>query len=191
MFETFNVTGLYIANPAVLSLYADGKFYGISIDSGESTSIVPIFDGYPISFFTKKLNIGGKDLTNYFAILLEKRGYRFSTTAEKEIIKAIKEKSCYMALDYQEELKSVEPYDYELPDGTHVIVKDERIRCTEALFRPDILGKDDNGLGQICYDVIQSCDIDIRRDMARQGRRIESLTNKTKKETKQRSKEEK
>ena len=165
MFETFNVTGLYIANPAVLSLYAGGKFYGISIDSGESTSIVPIFDGYPISFFTKKLNIGGKDLTNYLPILLEKRGYRFSTTAEKEIIKAIKEKSCYMALDYQEELKSVEPYDYELPDGYHVIIKDERIRCPEALFRPDILGKDDNGLGQICYDVIQSCDIDIRRDM--------------------------
>ena len=165
MFETFIVPGLYIANPAVLSLYYYGKFTGISIDSGESTSIVPIFDNYPISFFTRKLNVGGKDLTNYFAKSIEERGYRFSTNSEKEIVKAIKEKSCYMALDYQEELKNVEPYDYELPDGSHIIVYDQRIRCPEALFNPDILGKDDKGLGQVCCDVIQSCDKDIRKDM--------------------------
>ena len=165
MFETFNVPCLYIANSAVLSLYSAGKFTGISIDSGENTSIVPIFDGYPISFFSRKLNIGGKDLTNYLAILLEERGLRFSTWAEKEIVKAIKEKACYLALDYQEELKMVEPYDYELPDGTHLIIKDQRIRCPEALFNPEKLGKDDIGLGQLCHDVIRSCDIDIRKDM--------------------------
>lgn len=38
---------------------------------------------------------------------------------------------------------------------------------------------------------LESVILDIRKDMARQGRRIESLTNKTKKETKQRSKEDK
>ena len=136
-----------------------------SVDSGETTSIVPIFDGYPISFFTRKLNVGGKDLTDYLAKLLEERGIRFSTNSEKEMVKAIKEKSCYIALDYQEELKSVEPYDYELPDGNHVFIYDQRIRCPEALFNPEKLGKDDNGLGQICDDVIRSCDIDIRKDM--------------------------
>ena len=165
MFETFNVTGLYIANSAVLSFYSAGKFTGISVDSGETTSIVPIFDGFPISFFTRKLNVGGKDLTDYLAKLLEERGIRFSTNSEKEMVKAIKEKSCYIALDYQEELKSVEPYDYELPDGNHVLIYDQRIRCPEALFNPEKLGKDDNGLGQICDDVIRSCDIDIRKDL--------------------------
>ncbi len=97
--------------------------------------------------------------------LLSERGVKFSTNAEKEIVKAIKEKSCYMALDLYEELQSCEPYDYELPDGTHIIIKDQRIRCPEALFKPELVGKEDNGISQICFDSIQKCDIDVRRDL--------------------------
>jgi len=68
-------------------------------------------------------------------------GKFFSTSNEKEIVKAIKEKVCYTALDYEEELKIVEPFDYELPDGKNVIVKDLRIRCSEALFKPIYIRK--------------------------------------------------
>ena len=130
MFELFNVPGLYIANSALIPLYSAGKFTGISIDSGENNSrIFPVFDGYIISFAIKKLNIGGKDLTEYFSKLLEETGSRFTTRAEKEIVKSIKEKSCYVALDFEEELKSVEPFDCELPDGTHEFIKNQRIRA--------------------------------------------------------------
>ena len=97
--------------------------------------------------------------------LLTETGMRFSTTAEKEIVKAIKEKACYVALDFEEELKSVEPFDYELPDGQHVVVKDQRIRCPEALFKPMMVGKEGSGIGQTCYDSIQKCDIDVRKDL--------------------------
>ena len=96
--------------------------------------------------------------------LLSERGVKFSTNAEKEIVKAIKEKSCYMALDLYEELQSCEPYDYELPDGTHIIIKDQRIRCPEALFNPSMVGREENGIGQSCYDSIQKCEIDLRKD---------------------------
>ena len=166
MFEIFNVHGLYIAVQAVLSLYYAGKFTGMSIDSGEGvTQFVPIFDGYSLPHAISKLDIAGRDLTEYFVKLLLETGLRFTTTAEKEIVKAIKEKSCYVALDLEDEIRAVEPFIYELPDGTHVVIRDQRIRCPEALFKPSMAGKEGNGISQTCYDSIQKCDIDIRKNL--------------------------
>ena len=166
MFETFAVPGLYIAIPGVLSIYSAGKFTGIVVDSGEGvTQFVPIFEGCSLTHAVNRLNLAGRDLTEFMMKLLKETGQIFTTTEEKEIVKVIKEKVCYVALDFEEELKSVEPFDYELPDGTHVIVKNQRIRCPEALFKPSMVDKKGNGIGQTCYDSIQKCDIDVRKDL--------------------------
>ena len=166
MFEIFDIPGLYIANTDVLVLYSSGKFTGIVADSGEGvTHFSPIFDGFSLPHVTIRLDLAGRDLTEYMIKLLNESGQRFSTSAEKEIVKSIKEKACYVALDFEEELKSVETFDYELPDGTLVMVRDQRIRCPEALFKPALIGKDGIGFGQACYDSIQKCDIDIRKDL--------------------------
>ena len=166
MFETFNVPGLYIAIPAVLSLYSAGKYTGIVVDSGGYiTHFVPIFDGYSLPQANLRFDLGGRGLTEYMIKLLSEIGYKASTYYEKDNVKAIKEKACYVALDFEEELRAVEPFDYELPDGSHIVVKDQRIRCTEALFRPAMVNKEGNGIGQTCYDSIQKCDIDIRKDL--------------------------
>ena len=166
MFETFNVPGLYIANSAVLPLICAGKFNGIVIDSGgDFTHFVPIYDlfGMPHAYIQE--NYAGRDLTLYMEELLSEVGYRFSTPSEKIIVESIKQKACYVALDFDEDLKLVEQFDYELLDGTHIIIKDQRIKCTEVLFKPDIIGKDGVGIAQACYNSIQKCDIDIRKDL--------------------------
>ena len=159
--------GLYIAIQAVLSLYSAGKFTGIVADSGDGvTHFVPIFDGYSLPHAVIRLDLAGRDLTEFMMKLLTETGTRFSTTAEKEIVKAIKEKACYVALDFEEELKSVEPFDYELPDGTHIIIKDQRIRCPEALFDPSMIDKSDfMGIGEACNYSIQRCDCNLRKDL--------------------------
>ena len=145
MFETYNVPCLYIAKQPVLSLYSEGKFDGTVIDSGEGiTQVAPIFDGYVLSHAATVIKLGGGDLTKYLMSLLS----RFN---EQEIIKDIKEKSCYVSYDYEEELKYVEPYNYELPDGTHVIIKDQRIKCPEALFKPNLIDEGEAGLAEECY----------------------------------------
>ena len=142
MFETFNVPGFYIAIQAILSLYSAGKFTGIVADSGDGVAhFVPFFDGYSLPHAVIRLDLAGRDLTEYMMKLLTETGQRFSITAKKVIVKAIKEKACYFALYFEEELKYVEPFDYELPDGTHVVVKNQRIRCPEALFKPSMVGK--------------------------------------------------
>ena len=156
---------LYIANKAVLPIYSAGKNTGIVVDSGEVTDFVPIFDGFALPYGIRKLNIGGKDLTKYFCDLLSEIGYHFTTPAEKEIVKTIKEKSCYVALDFEDQLKYVEPYSYELPDQTHVVVKNQRIRCPEALFNPSLIRNDEIGIGNLCYYSIQNCGVSLRRVM--------------------------
>ena len=163
MFETFNVPGLYIAIQPVLSLYSVGKLNGLAADSGEGvTQIVPVFDGFSLPHAINKLDLAGKDLTNY---LLEKVFQRKSGKLGKKYSEIFKEKACYVALDLEEELKSVESFPYELPDGRELYIKDQRIICPEALFKPSMIGKDCIGFGESCCDSIQKCDNDIRKEL--------------------------
>ena len=164
MFETFNVPNLYIAIQAVLSLYSAGKTTGMVLDSGDGvTHTVPIFEGYSLPHAILRLDIAGRDLTEYMQNLLTEIGIRFSTTSEKEIVKDIKEKCIYIPLELEKE--SVKLYDYELPDGNHVIIKDQRIKCPEALFKPSMIGKEGLGIPDLCDLSIQKCDIDLRKDL--------------------------
>ena len=83
----------------------------------------------------------------------------------------MKEKACYVALDYEKEIKSVEPYDYELPDGNQIILKEQRIRVPEALFKPSLLNileehyTDYDSIQKKCYSLIERCDDDIKKDV--------------------------
>ena len=65
MFEYFKVDNLYIALQFVLALYSSGRTTGVSCDIGEGTTCVaPIVEGYPIQEAVRKVNLGGKDITD-------------------------------------------------------------------------------------------------------------------------------
>ena len=167
MFETFGIPGLFFASESILTLFSQGKHTGMVADSGDGiTYFDPIFYGCSLIYSLIRLNFGGRDLTEYMMKLLNNSGKIFSTDAEKEILKNIKEKSCYAALNYEEELKNVREFNYELPDGNNVIIKEQRIKCPEALFKPNLIGKEGNGIAQNCLDSIQKCNIDIRKEIS-------------------------
>jgi len=171
MFETFNVPAMYVAIQAVLSLYSSGRTTGIVMDSGDGVShVVPIYEGYSIPHAIQRINLAGRDLTEYMTVLLTERGYSFSNSAEREIVRAIKEKLAYVALDYDAEIKKSQEsseleMEFTLPDGNVLTIGNERFRCGELLFQPQMIGRESGGIADITFKSILMCDIDLRKEL--------------------------
>jgi len=124
----------------VLALYSSGRTTGVVIDSGDSvTHTVPIFEGYALPHAIQKLEIGGRDITEYLNKLVNEAGYQIE---EIDIIKEMKEKHCYIAQDYESEIKNFTENkaacekEFPLPDGNKVVMGTQRFKATETLFQP-------------------------------------------------------
>merc|ERR1719180_252086 len=99
MFETFQCPAVYVAVQAVLSLYASGRTTGCVMDSGDGVS-------YAVPAAIRRLDLAGRDLTDYLMKILTERGYNFTTSAEREVVRDVKEKLSYVALDYEAEMET-------------------------------------------------------------------------------------
>jgi actin-related protein len=172
-FEKFNVPGLFIGSTSAMSIYSCGKTNGIVIDSGESlTNFVPIYEGFSFNQSIRQVNIGGKDLTDYLIKILINKRFNIDNIQKKQIINQIKEKYCYCSYDFETEIREEEEgrsleKKFKLPDGEEVTIEFERLKTPEILFNNNLLDKkiQFKGLHGECYDSIQSCDLEMKKDL--------------------------
>lgn len=191
LFERFNIPALFTSIQAVLSLYASGRTTGLVLDSGDGvTYAVPVYDGFSIPTSFQRSDIAGRDVTEYMQLLLRKAGYTLNTSAEKEIVRTIKEKHAYIATNVREEERrayeaeaaaaatttastslsdttngKLNSDEYELPDGRNIRMGMERFKAPEILFNPGIIGSEDAGVTQLISDSLHKTDTDLRRSL--------------------------
>jgi actin-related protein len=106
-------------------------------------------------------------LTNYLVRILNEEGHRFATSAEREMVCDIKEKLCYITLDFAEEMytrRTIEKT-YTLPDMNVVTVGSERFQCPEVLFQPTLIGYDIDGVHDMTFKSLKKTDPDLRREL--------------------------
>ncbi|XP_026478012.1 actin-3-like isoform X1 [Ctenocephalides felis] len=167
MFEKFSTPAMFLATPAVLSLYACGRTTGVVVDIGHGVShTVPIYQGYALPKAAHHSPCAGMDLTNYLISLLRERGHILTTPDDRKVVHSMKEQFCRIALNFEEELKGPKTENkHTLPDGTVITMTDECIRCPEALFKTYLIDSTAQGIHEAVFSSIMACDMDIRRDL--------------------------
>lgn len=164
-FETFRTPALFFAPPPVLSLYASGRTTGVVLDIGEGVmQCVPVYEGYALPHSVTRSDVAGRDVSQHLQLLLRRSGLNFTTTAEADFVKTMKEEACYVtptgAVDSTMEKES--KTQYQLPDGHAVTLSSQRYQAPELLFNPSVIGSEELGAADVLVSSILKSDLDLR-----------------------------
>ncbi|EGZ20739.1 hypothetical protein PHYSODRAFT_259446 [Phytophthora sojae] len=158
-FEAFNVPSLFVSPQAVLSLYASGRTTGVVLDVGDGVAhVVPVYEGFTLPHAITRMDIAGRDVTRHLQLLLRRAGYNFQTSAEREVVREIKEKLCYVAFNptKEEQLEA---------EKSALAIGPEKFRAPEVLFRPEIIGSEARGVHECLVQAIMKSDLDLRKTL--------------------------
>lgn len=169
-FETFGVPSLCLMTQSVLTLYSSGRTTGLVMDSGDSvTHTVPIYEGYMIPHAVNRLNLGGRDVTNYLQRILTEQGLYFNSSAEHHMVGKLKESLCFVSQDFDSDSKRSNDEEFQtthtLPDGQVLELTKERFRGPEMLFKPMLAGIECPGVADLVMNSFKSCDYTVRNAM--------------------------
>ena len=170
LFDDMSVPAIFFASQPILSLFSTSNTSGIILESGEAVSqSCIVYEGYSLPNTFERFDYGGGDVTKYLKLLLKMKGYKLYNSNEYRFISDMKEKYCFFLpedknLDYEKVKKVLnnKKVNYYLPDGTTVLLGDERIVASEILFNPDIIGKEFLGLSDIVLSSINKTEIQLR-----------------------------
>jgi centractin len=162
----------------------------VVLDVGEGvTHCVPVYEGYALTHSIVRSDVAGRDVTRRMQLLLRRSGLAFTTTAESDLVKKMKEELCFVqqvssqttttttttGTTIQEQRnvgggggnksgmdERMVKVTYQLPDGQTVQVSEERYMAPEVLFQPSLMGSEEIGVANALVDSIMKSDLDLR-----------------------------
>ncbi|KAH0788078.1 Actin, gamma [Histomonas meleagridis] len=163
MMEKFQVPSYYSTFPEILSLYHSGQTTGLVIDAGlTSVNILPIFECYAMTHILSKLDIGGFHINEALKKLLSQSDITLQKSSESKILRDIKEKYCYVALDVDAEMQKAEYLNefaikYPISNDNEIALSTQRFKCTEPLFDPPMVQVQQPGLPILVNETLDKC----------------------------------
>lgn len=110
-FEEYGFAALFAPTAAAMMAWDPAVGAGaadracVVVDAGYShTHVVPCWQGYPVLHATGRLDVGGKALTNYLKELISYR--QWNMMDETWLVNHIKERLCFVASDFEAELRA-------------------------------------------------------------------------------------
>lgn len=164
-FETFRAPAMFFTPPSVLSLYASGRTTGVVLDVGEGvTHAVPVYEGFALPHSVTRSDVAGRDVTRQLQLLLRRSGLPFTTTAEADLVKSLKEEVCYCTPNptNDETAEKDSRTQYQLPDGQAITLSSERYQAPNVLFDPFLVGSEEAGVADVLVSSIMKSDLDLR-----------------------------
>jgi len=169
-FDKFHVPAVFVAEQAILALYASGRTTGVVLDSGHGvTHCVPVYEGFSLPHAITRMDVAGADVTEHLNRILKKSGVNFHTSAEMQTVQDIKEKVCCVRKTtkiHQVIVDQDQPIIYALPDGKKIqIGRNVREGAAEVLFDPSLIGLEYTGIQNCVADAIAKSELDLRRKL--------------------------
>lgn len=168
LFGTFKSPAVYVANSPYLALLSTGRTTGVVLDSGHGvTQAVPVYEGHLLPHAVVQLDFGGSQVTDYLASKIgiagdERNFYPVGADAGRQI----KETLCYVAQDFDAEMQKPDPNrpkEHRMPDGQTLPLGVHGFRGPEGLFKPNLLGRNEDGVHKAIYNAVMKCDPQIQK----------------------------
>lgn len=171
LLSNFKFEAVHIEYQGILSLYAAGTSTGTVLLLGDSYSIaLSIYHGQLMKRSIKRLNLGGRDVTEHLIQNLRVNGHtNLDCSDGYQIVKNIKETSCLIVDDFEyknNEQSNENTVYYQAPNEV-ISVNKIRFISPEILFTPKIVGIEHGGLAELVYESVFSCDVDCRFDLVK------------------------
>ena len=160
LFDNYKIEQLFFASQPILSLFSTSSTSGAVLESGDGvTQSCIIYEGYSIPGSNKRINLGGREVTEYLQYLLNRKGYDLKNSDGFQITKKIKEELCET---YADEGNSIENVNYTLPDDSVIEIGEERRLAPEILFNPLLREYEYPGLPEILSESINKTNVDLK-----------------------------
>ncbi|RWS04395.1 actin-related protein 6-like protein [Dinothrombium tinctorium] len=196
MFEDYGFGSLFCTNATYLSMTKYMKseqtnpLCCLVVDSGYSfTHIVPYIKGKKVKSAIRRIDVGGKALTNHLKDIISYR--QLHVLDETFVMNQCKEDCCFVSTDYFKDLETCKTKnnhiirDYVLPDFTVLkrgyvrdpndstpitdqqIIKlnNERFQVPEILFNPSDIGINEIGISHAIIHSVESLPEEVRPHM--------------------------